>query len=162
MEEPIKIVANNICIDIEELRKIIIAEWQSGELYKLNYNQGNRGEILYSLILDDLGDHMDGIRYTLNEKAQKELRRPNANLDWYYDKYPKSDVRSIGFEVYEKLSKGLGDPIESLTTDDIPIILEFLNTPPDKSLEAWGKWENYWNNLDYEERRKKLLQNAEK
>ncbi len=158
MEEPIKIVANNICIDIEELRRLIVDKWQSGELYRFYYNQGNRGELLYNFILDDLDDYVDGIYYAMNEKAKKDLGRPNSNLDWYYDKYPKSDVRSIGFEVFEKLSIGLGGPIESLTTDDIPIILEFLDTPPDKTLEAWEKWESYWANLDYPERRRKLLQ----
>lgn len=37
------------------------------------------------------------------------------------------------------------------------MILEFLNTPPGKSLKAWDKWEKYWANLDYPARRKKLL-----
>jgi hypothetical protein len=78
-------------------------------------------------------------------------------LNWY-DQYPKSDIRSIGFEVLSLLEGvGWGTPIEKLTTDDIPMILEFLDTPPEKSLEAWDKWEKYWANLDYTARRKNYL-----
>ena len=56
----------------------------------------------------------------------------------------------------------IGSDIGKITTDDIPAILEFLDTPSDKSLEAWDKWEKYWANLDYPERRRRLLENAEK
>jgi len=55
---------------------------------------------------------------------------------------------------------GLTNHPENLMTEDIPMILEFLDTSPDKSLEAWDKWEKYWANLDYPARRKKLLENA--
>ncbi len=161
MEERIKIVENGICVDIEKLKKIIVDEWQSGRFYRDEYNRGYRGELLYNFILSELEDHVDGLLYEMRTKAQKELDRSGAMLDWT-DEYPRSDLRSIGFEVADKLSKGLGDPIESLTTDDIPMILEFLDTPPDKTLEAWEKWESYWANLDYPERRRKLLQNAGK
>ena len=70
-------------------------------------------------------------------------------------------MRSIGFEVL-KFLLFVGPDIADVTTDDIPVILEFLDAPPDKSLEAWDKWEKYWANLDYPERRRKLLGNAEK
>lgn len=160
MEERIKIVDNNICVDIEQLKKIITDDWQ--EFYKFYYQKGYRGEYLYKLILDEIANYADGLSYKTEENAQKFLGRPKDSLDWD-DLYPKSDVRSIGFEVLNLLEGVVwAEPVESLTTDDIPTILEFFDTPPGKELEAWDKWEKYWANLDYPARRKKLLENAEK
>lgn len=159
MEERIKIVENNIRVDVEKLKKIIIDDWQSGRFYNEEYNRGHRGEYLYIFVLDDLVDYLDGLIYEMKTSAQKKLGKPNARLDWK-DEYPKSDVRSIGFEVVRKLSEGWSNRPANLITDDIPAILEFLDTPSDKSLEAWEKWENYWANLNYPERRRKLLENT--
>ncbi len=159
MEEIIKIVENGICVDIEKLKRIIIDEWQSGRFYKDEYNRGYRGEKLHHFILSELDDHVDGLVWEMRTKAQKELGFPEAMLDWS-DEYPRSDVRSIGFEVVKKLLFNFST-IEKLTTDDIPAILEFLDTPPDKALEAWDKWEKYWESLDYPERRRKLLEDVD-
>ncbi|MDR3551338.1 MAG: hypothetical protein P4L31_08035 [Candidatus Babeliales bacterium] len=160
MEERIKIVENGICVDIEQLKKIIIDEWQSGRFYRDEYNRGHRGELLYRFVLGELSDYVDGLKYETERKAQEKLKKPEARLDWF-EEYPKSDVRSIGFEVL-KFLLFVGSDIAEVTTDDIPTILEFLDTPPDKSLAAWDKWEKYWASLDYPERRRKLLENAEK
>lgn len=158
MKKRINIIANDITVDIEKLKEIITNEWQSGELYDHFYNQGFRGETLFHLILSDLSDFADGLSYQTKCEAQKKLNLPNAVLDYFYDNYPKPDVRSIGFEVLLLLERGPSGAIEELTTDDIPMILEFLDTPPEKSLEAWDRWEKYWANLDYAARRKKLLE----
>jgi len=159
MEERIKIVENGICVDIEQLKKIITEEWP--EFYKFSHEQGIRGEDLYASILDDIADSADGLSHETTKNAQKRLGRLEARLDWY-DLYPKTDVRSIGFAVLNFLECVWPGPVEALITDDIPVILEFLDTPADKSLSAWDKWEKYWANLDYPERRKKLLENADK
>ncbi len=157
MEERIKIVDNGICVDIEQLKKIITDDWQ--EFYRFYYQKGYRGEDLYRTILGEIADYANGLAFRTESDAQKKLARPNDRLDWS-DSYPKSDVRSIGFKVLNFLETVWGESPEILITDDIPVILEFLDTPPDKSLEAWDKWEKYWANLDYAERRKKLLENA--
>jgi hypothetical protein len=158
MKKTINIVENNIFVSTEKLKRIIIDKWQSGHLYNYLSNQGFRGEDLYKFILDDLSDYANGLSYETEYKAQKQLNRPDECLNWY-DMYPKSDIHSIGFEVLRLLENvGFGTPIEELTTDDIPMILEFLDTPPEKSLEAWEKWQKYWANLDYTARRKKLLE----
>jgi hypothetical protein len=156
MQETINIVESHISVDIEKLKKIIIDEWQSGELYKSIYNRGHRGKDLFKLILSDLADSADVIEDAIELETQKKLNRPTIRLEWQ-DTYPKSDVRSIGFEVLNLLAGAWSKSIEELTTDDIPIILEFLDTPPEKSLEAWDKWEKYWANLDYTARRKNYL-----
>ena len=159
MEELIKIVSNDICIDTEELRKIVVDEWQSEELYRHYHKHGYRGKDLYRAILSELDDYIDDISYANLDNARKKLGRPNVGIDTFYDKYPKSDVRSIGFEIVNKLTFiGGTKPIENIIFDDIPAILEFLDTPPGKSLEAWDKWEKYWENLDYPARLKKLME----
>ena len=99
MEEYIKIVSNDLYVDTEELRKIIANEWQ--ELYTHYYNQGSRGKDLYRSILGELEDYMDNIIDAIVDNARKKLGRPNAPLDWCFDRHPKSDVRSIGFEIVE-------------------------------------------------------------
>jgi hypothetical protein len=106
-------------------------------LYKDEYSSGHRGELLYRFILSELSDYIDGLIYETEEKAQKKLGKLKARLDWS-DEYPKSDIRSIGFEVL-KFLLFVGPDIAKVTTEDIPAILEFLDTPPGKSLEAWDK-----------------------
>ncbi len=110
---------------------------------------------MFRWILSDLADSADAIYNEIIDEMRFNL--PNAYLDCL-ENYPKSDPRSIGFEVLLLLEGSWREPIEQLTTDDIPMILEFLDTPPGKSLEAWEKWEKYWANLDYSVRRKKLLE----
>lgn len=162
MQKWIKIVDTGIGVDVEKLKKIIIDEWQSGELYKCYYNQGSRGGQLQHDILVGLMILAEPIQEEIHEEAVKKSGDSGAATDWTY-KYPRSDIRSIGFEVLSKLLSAWKDWrfVEILTTDDIPMILEFLDTPPGKSLEAWDKWEKYWANLNFPERRKKLLENAE-
>jgi len=158
IKETIAIRYSETSIDIEKLKKIIVDKWKSNVLYEFYYDQGNRGENLYNIISNELSNYASDLAKEKTCDAQKKLNRPDIRLNWY-DNYPKSDVRSIGFEVLLLLAEvGWGTPIEELTTDDIPMILEFLDTPPGKSLEAWEKWEKYWANLDYPARRKKLLE----
>jgi len=49
MEEKIGIVKNQIEIDKDELKRIIIEEWQSGNLFEMFYSHGFRGEDLFFL-----------------------------------------------------------------------------------------------------------------
>ncbi len=149
----IKSATKSISVDIEKLKKIVIGEWQSGKLYKFYYEKGDRGVNLYRSILAGIAEYAEDLGDEITENS-------NLDLDECLDKaiYPKSDIRSIGLEVLRILDCSWSIP-ESLTTDDIPAILEFLETPPNKSLEAWNKWKKYWANLDYPKRRKKLLEN---
>ena len=158
MQERITIAESGTSVDIEKLKKIIIDEWQSGSLYRFYYDRGHRGEGLFEFILGDLADYTDTVLDQIVNEVRKKLNFPHAYLDCL-ENYPKSDIRSIGFEVLLLFVRIWSSPIEELTTDDIPMILEFLDTPPEKSLEAWDKWEKYWANLDYPARRKKLLEN---
>lgn len=160
MQERITIAESGISVDVEKLKTLIVDKWQSGRLYNHYYNNGSRGESLFSSILNELTDYADGIFYEIINETRKKFNFPNAYLDCL-ENYSKSDVRSIGFQVLLLLERVWSAPIEELTTDDIPMILEFLDAPPEKSLEAWDKWEKYWASLDYPARRKKLLETEE-
>lgn len=143
MEETIKIVENNISIDIEKLKKIIVDEWQSGNLYRFYYDQGVRGNDLYWYILDDLSDYADILYNEIEKNAQQSLGRPDIALD-IYETYPESDKRSIAFSVLNFLEFAWTKSPEEITIKDIPIILDFLDTPSDKILDGRYKWEHYW------------------
>jgi hypothetical protein len=153
--EYIPIVENNISIDRKALKELIIDEWQSGRLYKNFYDKGRREEALYRDILFHLADSMDAF---LDEiiKHNRKTKKKTVSLV-ISDTYPKTDSRSIAFETLNKLWRASMIEPEELVVDDIPAILEFLDTPPGKELEAWDKWEKYWASLDYPARRKKLL-----
>jgi hypothetical protein len=149
------IVENGICVDIGQLKKILIEDWP--RLHRRALEEKMKGEEFYRFILGEIADCADALSYRIRDAEAKRLGRPGGTLDWQ-DYYPKSDVRSIGLEVLNFLNGVCAGPIEILTTDDIPVILEFLDTPPDKSVEAWDKWEKYWDSLDYQERRRQLFE----
>ena len=146
--ESIKIVSNNIQVNNECLKKIIIDEW--GALYKFYHDLRIRDEKLNQFILDDIADCATDLWNDIEKKAQEELNNPNIKLD-IYDKYPKSDIRSIGFRVLNFLEFAWIYSYGDLLIDDIPFIFEFLDTTPDNLLEAWKKWENYWDRKIEEE-----------
>lgn len=43
--------------------------------------------------------------------------------------------------------------------EDIPAILEFLDTPKGREAQAWEKWKKYWANPDMRARQWKLAGN---
>ncbi len=160
MVKKVSYVDLGLSVNCNELKKIIIDKWQSGEIYRNCYSRGYRGEELYENILHDLMCYAEDLEYDIEKKALKDFGLSREQLDWYHP-YPKSDIRSIGWDFLGFLEFAGLKPIEELTTDDIPFILKFLDTPPDKSLEAWERWEKYWENIDYLARRKKLLNSVE-
>jgi hypothetical protein len=155
----IKIVKNGICVDREKLKETIRKECT--QAYQDYYDSSIGFVSAYVLNLSRLDYAIEDLEDEILKKAQHDFNQPKDLIDWN-DKYPKADQRSIGLEVLDKLSWAWTYDVEELTTDDIPAILEFLDTPPGKELEAWDKWEKYWASLDYPARRKKLLGEGEK
>ena len=70
--------------------------------------------------------------------------------------YADEDPRSIFQEVLVQLDV-LNHQL--ITTDDVPAILTFLNTPPGKELIGWALWRKYWEDLDLEHRKQELKSN---
>jgi hypothetical protein len=67
-----------------------------------------------------------------------------------------NDPESIAIEVLSQLEI-LNHQL--ITTDDIPVIMEFLDTPPGEERDGWVKWQSYWKNVDYENRKRELIAN---
>ena len=70
-----------------------------------------------------------------------------------HPEYPRSDPRSISDEVLMQL-----DMLNHqwITTEDIPAMLRFLQTPLGQELVGWNEWTEYWNSIDYDQRRLEL------
>jgi hypothetical protein len=147
MKKVINIVENSISVDIEKLKKIIIDEWQSGSLYGFYYDQNLNREDLHWYILDDLSTYLEDLYDEIEGNAQQTLGLPGATLD-LYNAYPRSDKRAIGFRVLSFLEFAWTLSLEEINSEDIPFILEFLDTPEDELTVAWNRWENYWNDQD--------------
>jgi hypothetical protein len=143
MKETISIIENGISVDNEKLKNIIIAEWQSGSLFRFYYNQKRPRKEFFWYILDDLSDLADNIYNEVETNAQKLLNLPNATLD-ICATYESSDKRSIGFRVLIFLQDAWIKSSGTMNADDIRVILEFLDTKPDKLVESWNHWRNYW------------------
>lgn len=67
--------------------------------------------------------------------------------------YPREDPRSIVMEVLDHL-EALNHQL--VTPADIPAILNFLAAKPGKEAEAWDRWEEYWESVDFEKRKQDL------
>ena len=70
--------------------------------------------------------------------------------------YPRQDPRSIPVEVLSHLE--ILDQ-QLVLPEDIPEILAFLDAPRGKELQAWSRWELYWDTRDYDERLERLKDN---
>jgi len=68
---------------------------------------------------------------------------------YYIPELPEEDPRSIAAEVLGILDTAVA---QSLRKADIPVFLEFLDTPPGEELQAWKKWGDYWDHVDFEAR----------
>ena len=71
--------------------------------------------------------------------------------DW--PDYPTSDARSIAIEVLAQLDI-LNHQL--ITVEDVPAIVDFLNTPPGSEEDAWEQWQRYWDNVDLDKRKQAL------
>ena len=101
----------------------------------------------------DVGDEADGLFYELLDQWEKKFREENIALNSNIHTYPHSDPRSIDWEAFEVLQNAVPN---ELRREELPVLREFLNTPPGKEEEAWKKWEAYW-----DEREKKRIEKSD-
>jgi hypothetical protein len=72
----------------------------------------------------------------------------------------RPDDTNVGSLLYEALSHLSFLPQQLIIKDDIIVILNFLDTPPDMLEEGWKNWYRYWDDeLDYAQRRHILSDN---
>lgn len=87
----------------------------------------------------------------VHERAERIWRHSIPHVE-----YHEEDPKSIADEVLSNLE--ILD-WQLITPDDIPAMLEFLNTLPGKEREGWQSWHSYWDSVDMEGRRLALLDN---
>jgi len=67
--------------------------------------------------------------------------------------YDENDPRSIAAEVLMQLDMM---HVQWITLEDVPAILAFLDTPPGQDMAGWAEWGRYWDNIDWDARKKQL------
>lgn len=101
-------------------------------------------DLLEKWLRGEVGEH----------EVMEEAERLIDTLGW--PEFPEGDDRSIAMEVLSQLEI-LGHQL--ITKQDIPAMLHFLSADTGHSLEAWSQWREYWNGVDFSERRQKLKGN---
>ena len=71
-----------------------------------------------------------------------------------YRVLPETDPRSIPFEVVSHLDI-LNHQL--IVPSDIPAIVEFLDAPEGREIDAWARWREYWDSIDFEARKLELV-----
>jgi hypothetical protein len=67
-----------------------------------------------------------------------------------------TDDQSIAIEVLAQLEI-LNHQL--ITREDIPALLDFLDTPPRQAARGWKQWRQYWDGIDFAQRRRELATN---
>lgn len=82
--------------------------------------------------------------------AADELREEWRGTDPYeHLDIPKDDTRSIVLEVLVTLSTLFSSDV---LAEDIPTMLEFLETPAGAEASGWAAWEAYWDKTGWNRR----------
>lgn len=90
-------------------------------------------------------------RSTAEEVQQEAEGLWEAGEPW--PEYPDRDPQSIVAETLMQLAMM---HVQWIIPEDIPVLLEFLDTPAGEEEQAWQKWKRYWDEMDMEARRKKV------
>jgi hypothetical protein len=91
----------------------------------------------------------------LTEKAIHEAAEGLwERYDW--PEYSDTDDQSIAIEVLAQLEI-LNHQL--ITREDIPALLDFLETPPGQAARGWKQWRQYWDSIDFALRRRELATN---
>ena len=91
--------------------------------------------------INDLVEKVDQIVEDYTKMLRKHYKLPNASL---FVDFSKDSPHSITWEVVNTIQLASAN---ALNLSDIPFMMEFLNTPPGKELDAWADWEKYWQYL---------------
>jgi hypothetical protein len=117
-----------LTIDREEIRKLV-------NLYITGKENSS-----------DLSDLADEFELEFTRPIREAL---GADYLTTYYTYPEEDPRSVSWEILDRLRSAGMDP---LAPEDIPIILEFLDSKEEDTLKAREKWDAYWKTVDYSKR----------
>jgi hypothetical protein len=112
-----------------------------------------KSEIERSILVELLESWHSGV---IDEREVHEQAESIMDQAEGLPNYVETDPRSIAMEVLVQLDILYH---QLITTEDIPIMQEFLATPFGKEAEAWVRWRQYWNILDLRTRRLQLQSN---
>lgn len=92
------------------------------------------------------------------QRGAVDVQRVQAKAEqlletWNYPTYEESDPRSIPIDVLSNLDMAY---YQLVVPQDIPAMLRFLDTPPGQEANAWKHWKQYWNDIDYDDRKRRL------
>ncbi len=103
------------------------------------------------------------LRELLKRWASGELdaRQIHEHAEQLWDsleqhQFPREDRRSIAAEVLSQLDI-LNHQL--ITPEDIPAMMQFLDTPRGSELDGWKRWQRHWAELDMDERIESLKDN---
>ncbi len=92
------------------------------------------------------------------EQADRRITKVEGKNDPFENKiYPVGDTTSIVLEIISNLEI-LNHQL--ITADDIPAMLDFLDTPAGKEQEGWTKWKIYMGSIDWNQRKLELKGNC--
>lgn len=81
------------------------------------------------------------------KQVYAEAMRLWSQTEW--PDYPSDDERSVAIELLFLLNML---PHTLLSTEDVPAMLAFLDTPPGEELSGWARWDLYLSRVDWSAR----------
>ena len=98
------------------------------------------------------------LRWATGELTERNVHETAEGL-WEsqpWPNYSEADDRSVALEVLTQLDI-LNHQL--ITREDIPALLDFLDTPPGQAARGWKHWRQYWDGIDFAQRRRELATN---
>jgi hypothetical protein len=98
------------------------------------------------------------LQWGTGKLSEKDVHETAEGL-WERHEWPEyceTDDRSIAIEVLAHLEI-LNHQL--ITRDDVPALLDFLDTPPGQAARGWIRWRQYWDGIDFAQRRRELATN---
>ncbi|MGB5162978.1 MAG: hypothetical protein WBO69_12435 [Thermoanaerobaculia bacterium] len=95
------------------------------------------------------------------DSGELDARQVHEHAEQLWDsleqhQFPREDRRSIAAEVLSQLDI-LNHQL--ITPEDIPAMMQFLDTLRGSELDGWKRWQRYWDELDMDERIESLKDN---
>jgi len=109
---------------------------------------------LKDLVLEILEDWKSG---KINEIIAQEKAEKLYEEFMHYENLSYNNPEAIAYEVLCQLEI-LNHQL--IIKEDIPFIVDFLNTKQGEEKKAWESWQNYWDEIDVDDRLDKLRDNS--
>ncbi len=92
----------------------------------------------------------------INEIIAQEKAEKLCEEFMHYENLPYSNPEAIAYEILSQLEI-LSHQL--IIKEDIPFMIDFLNTKAGEEKKAWESWQNYWDEIDISDRLDKLRDN---